>query len=311
MNANQLHVVTARFNPIGWRTPHQHYVAWAQHMQDSGVALTVCELQYGARPFVCNLPGVNHIGVRADSWVWSKENLLNLAIQRLPDAQYICWEDADIFHRDPDWAAKAVEALQHYHVIQPWSQVLDMAPGGIVNSMSRSFADCYHKGAPVCADTPGWWKHDGGPYDYAHSGFSWCAKREFLNATGGLFELGGMGSGDYHMALAMVGKVEWSIVAQCSDSYRRHLMLWQDRAQRYVNGRIGVLTSTIEHKFHGPKKCRSYMGRWRIFEKHGFNPDTDLKRNSYGVLEWAGNKPELEREWDLYLRARNEDANVI
>ena len=39
-----------------------------------------------------------------------------------------------------------------------------------------------------------------------------------------------------------------------------------------------------------------------MFLKHAFNPLYDLRRNSYGVLEFDGNKPELEREFDCYLR---------
>ena len=42
-----------------------------------------------------------------------------------------------------------------------------------------------------------------------------------------------------------------------------------------------------------------------------FNPLEDLRRNSFGVLEFDGNKPELEREFDRYLRSRQEDANII
>ena len=47
-----------------------------------------------------------------------------------------------------------------------------------------------------------------------------------------------------------------------------------------------------------------------MFLRHGFDPDDDLMRNTFGVLEWSGTKPELVREWMLYLKARNEDANT-
>jgi hypothetical protein len=132
-----------------------------------------------------------------------------------------------------------------------------------------------------------------------------------LDWTGGLFELAGMGSADHHMAMAMAGLVERSWPGGTSAAYKAHLLRWQQRAMRYVNGRLGALPGIIEHRFHGSKQNRGYLGRWEIFVRHGFDPDTDLKRNSYGVLEWAGNKPELEREWDLYLRARREDDNCI
>jgi hypothetical protein len=309
LNSEQLTVVTARFNPLHWEVPHRHYLRWVEHMKDSGVGeLIVVELEYGDREFSCNVPGVTHVGVRADSWGWSKENLGNLGIQRA-QGRLICWEDSDIYHRDPNWARETVHALQHYRAVQTWSQCLDMGPNGNVHSVSRSFADCYLHGSPVAADKSPWWKHEGGPYDYAHSGFSWAFQRELLNQAGGLLEIGCMGSGDYHMALGMVGKAEWSLVKETSESYRRQILYWQERARRFVNGRLGVVTGTIEHQFHGSKTRRGYMSRWDMFAKHGFDPDTDLKRNTYGVLEWAGNKPELEREWDLYLRSRREDDN--
>ena len=46
-----------------------------------------------------------------------------------------------------------------------------------------------------------------------------------------------------------------------------------------------------------------------MFLEHGFDPATDLKRNSFRVIEFAGNKPGLERAFDRYLRAREEDVN--
>lgn len=45
--------------------------------------------------------------------------------------------------------------------------------------------------------------------------------------------------------------------------------------------------------------------------KHGFDPETDLKRNSHGVMEFAGNKPALERAFDRYMREREEDVNTL
>jgi hypothetical protein len=309
MRPEMLHVVTARFNPLRWQAPDRHYRDWVQHILDGGAKLTVCELQYGERPFVCDLPHVNHVGVRADSWCWSKENLLNLAIQRLPEAKYICWEDADVFHRNGDWASETVHALQHYRAVQTWSQCMDLGPNGQIMALHRSFGDRYMSQQPVKKDQERWWKWECGPYEFAHPGFGWAAQRELLNRTGGLFELGGMGSGDNHMALGMVGCVEWSIIKDCGAEYADALKLWQSRATPFVGGRLSAVPGVIEHRFHGSKQARGYLTRWDMFVKHGFNPFTDLKRNTYGVLEWAGNKPEMERDWDAYLRSRREDDN--
>ncbi len=311
MNASDLHVFTARFNPLRWEAPDRHYRDWVAHMLDSGVNLTVVECQYGARDFTCALPHVNHVGVRADSWAWSKENLLNLGIARVPQAKYICWSDSDVFHRRAGWAAETVEALQHYRVLQPWSDAYDLGPHDEHLQHHVSFCRQYLHGEPLVPDGDKWWKFSGGPYDYPHSGYVWAALRSVLDWTGGLFELGGMGSGDHHQALALVGKVARSVPGGTTPAYLAHLTRWQQRADLAVNGRIGYVAGTIEHRFHGAKENRGYLSRWAMFERHGFHPDADLKRNTSGVLEWAGNKPELEREWDLYLRSRREDDNNL
>jgi hypothetical protein len=48
-----------------------------------------------------------------------------------------------------------------------------------------------------------------------------------------------------------------------------------------------------------------------MFISQKFDPFTDLKRNSYGVLEFSGSKPDLERLFHNYLRDREEDSNII
>ena len=311
LQAEQLHVVTARFNPLRWATPDKHFRDWVGHILESGAKLTVVEVQYGKRPFTCDMPHVHHVGLRSDSWAWSKECALNEGIRRVPDADYIAWGDADVWHRKPGWAAEVVEHLQHYRILQTWSRALDLGPHDELIGVHQSFCGQYMVGAPLVASGKNFWKFDGGYAEYPHSGYFWACRRELLDWTGGLFELAGMGSADHHMALALVGHVDKSWPAETSASYRNHLLRWQDRARRYVNGRICALPGIIEHRFHGAKQNRGYLGRWDMFVRHGFDPDTDLKRNSYGVLEWAGNKPELEREWDLYLRSRREDDNAV
>jgi hypothetical protein len=58
---------------------------------------------------------------------------------------------------------------------------------------------------------PKFWKYNGDPYDYPHSGFAWCWVREILDKIDGLFEAGGMGSGDHHMVLSLAGLSKYSL----------------------------------------------------------------------------------------------------
>ncbi len=311
-----LHVFTARFNPLRWRRPHQHYVDWAHHMRGLGAEVTVIECAYGEAPFECEIPGtVTHIGVRADSWAWTKECLLNIGVQRRPEAKYICWADSDVFPRRPDWAAETVAALQHYRVVQPWRDCYDLGPDDSHQDHWRSFCHQYVHGHPIVVgegqDFHKFWIGGGGQHHYPHPGYMWAIGREALNLIGGLFEYGGMGAADHHQAVAMLGMASRSFPSDVSPSYKAMLEAWQRRARHAINGRIGYVAGTIEHRFHGAKVNRQYWDRWQMFLRHGFDPISDLKRNTWGVLEFAGNKPELEHEWDQYLRSRREDDNFV
>ena len=111
------------------------------------------------------------------------------------------------------------------------------------------------------------------------------------------------------MALGLVGKVEASFPAEISDGYKRAVRDWAARATAHLNGKLGYVEGVIEHPFHGSKAKRGYIERWKMFLDHDFDPHTDLKRNTFNVVEFAGNKPDLERQFDLYLRSRREDDN--
>lgn len=304
-----LHVFTARSNPLHWGRPHRNWERFAEGMIAAGVSLTVIECVYGEEDHCCAIPGVRHIGVRAKTRVWTKENLLNIGIQRTPEARYIAWIDADILFRRPDWAMATLHALQHYDVIQPWTDAIDLGPNDEVIQTHRAFArQWFHRQPTIGKEN---WKWAGGKYDYPHPGYAWAITRQAYDWVGGLFELGGMGSGDHHMALGLIGKAQFSLGGGVSDGYRREVMRWQERALRHINFNIGFVQGTIEHLFHGRKDDRGYETRWGMFVKHGFDPIEDLKRNSLGVLEFSGNKAELRHDFDLYLQKRNEDINAL
>jgi hypothetical protein len=315
MKHAKLHIVAAVSNPIRWesrtRLARAAIIGWLNEPQ---VHVTLVEASYGARAHeLADLASdrVTHIPLRATTLVWNKECLLNIGISRLPpEAKYIGTFDADVHFRKPGWAYETLHALQLYPVIQPWKHALDLGPNDSLIQVHQSFCSLYHEGKPIVATGPKFWTFDGGPYTYAHSGFLWAWVREILDRIGGLFELGGMGSGDHHQALGLLGMAEKSMPSGTSVNYRQAVLTWQQRAMTHVNKKIGYVPGVIEHKFHGSKKSRKYVDRWQMFVKHGFDPHRDLKRNTHGVIEWAGNNPELEREWDNYLRSRNEDANI-
>ena len=302
MRAELLHVVTAIANPIRWASRERLFHQFADHMRTSGVSLTVVECAYGERPFVLDrIPRIHHVGVRARSLVWDKENLLNIGISRLPpDWHYVAWIDADIHFRRPDWAMETVHALQLHDVVQPWSDCYDLGPNGEHLDHHRSFCRQYVTGAKIGP----------GPYTFAHPGYAWAATRPALEQLGGLIDTAALGAADHHMALTFIGRVEDSVHGRITDAYRAPLRRWQARARTHLAGNIDYVPGTIEHYWHGAKTSRRYVQRWDVLVRHGFDPAADLKRNVWGVIELAGNKPDLQRDIVRYFRQRQKDANV-
>ncbi len=308
MSPDLLHVIAVRVNPLRWQTPDMIYRAWVEHMLASGVALTVIECQFGERPFVHQDPRVNHIGVRARTQVWSKENLINLAIARLPaDWRYVAWIDSDVFFRRVDWATETVQALQLHHVVQPWADCLDLGPQDQVMAVHKSFCRIYRERQPIMQGP----NAGDSRYTFAHPGFAYAATRQAIEWMGGLIDTAVLGAADHHMAMALIGRVADSIHGGMTDDYKRPLYQWQHRAAQHIGGHISYLPMTIEHRWHGKKALRNYVSRWEVLVKNRFDPYQDLKRNTFGVIELAGNKPQLQRDIELYFLERSEDDNCL
>ncbi len=298
--------MTAIANPIHWESRIRLYREFERHMLDSGVRLTVVECAYGDRPFQCaGTPGVTHVPVRARTLTWSKENLLNIGIARTDD-RYIATIDADIHFRRPDWASETVHALQQYDVVQPWSDCYDLGPDDDHMHTHRAFCRLWADGKPILQGPK-----VTGSYRFGHPGYAWAYTRHALDCVGGLIETASLGSADHHMALALIGRVGESIPGNLKDAYKAPLYQWQALAMRHIAGNISAIPGTIEHRWHGAKAKRNYVGRWDILARNAFDPTTDLKRNTWGVYELAGNKPELRRDFDSYFRSRDEDSNTL
>jgi hypothetical protein len=311
MNANLLHVIAVINNPVRWQSRVNLFKDFVDHMLAAGVQLTVVEATYGDIPPVFSrfeppeVP-INYIRVQAKTQVWIKENLINIGLSRLPpDWRYVAWIDADIVFRRPDWAQEIVYALQHFDIIQPWSDCYDLGPNGEHLQHHKSFGHNWVEKPEIVGK--------GAPYQFSHPGYAWAATRHALESLGGLslVEHAILGAGDHHLALALVNKVKMSIPGNIHPNYVKPLLELERRAQTHISGNLGYIAGTIEHLWHGSKDLRKYVDRWQILTKHKFDPEVDIKKNVWGVTELIGNKPEFRAALHKYHRQRNEDSNSL
>lgn len=316
----QLHVITCCFNPVRYQSRWDLYANFEKHITDAGAQLHVIEAAFGERahviPPTTNSSGrVHHIPVRVDHLqeIWLKENLLNLALQRIPEsAKYIAFVDADTLFTRPDIVEETIHQLQHFHVVQMFSDAIDLNPHfePQQNVRQRSHMWCHVHGelGEDCYGRPSAKVSVNGGRIYRHPGFAWAWRREALNHVGGLMDHVLMGSADWHMAWALIGRVEETLSRQLSDPYKRRCRLWERRAMEHIKMNVGYVDGTILHHWHGKKRDRGYASRWSIMAKHGFDPDMDLKTDWQGVIRLTDTKPGLRDDIRAYMRARNEDS---
>lgn len=285
-------------------------------MKRAGVRLVVVEAMFGQR-----VAAVSDLGTETDYQVtitdeiWHKENLINIGMQRAlrPQDEYVAWIDCDIYP-DPahaeTWAVETIEALQHYAVIQPWSDCTDRAPNGTILHDHQGRAIVWRSFGSIWAQT-GQTPSNASPHTYAkqgfgHPGYAWAARREALDKLGGLIDRAVLGAGDHHMALSLLGVAQLSVPAGLQANYYAMVYDWQKRATQWVKKNLGFAAISWNHEWHGKKQDRQYESRWQILQKYQFDPVHDLVADTQGALHLSEEGLRMRDAFRRYYRARAE-----
>lgn len=320
---NTLHVIRVISNPARYHSRYRLARMQEEFLKRcSNIILYTVEAAYGHRHHeLVHVDNPHHLSVRIKSEIWIKENMINLAVKHLlpRDWKYMAWIDGDIIWNKTTWAVEAIQQLQHYAVIQPWQDALDLGPHQNILSCFKSFGFQHfqqfesemrnHHGhgnlklrGPMTSSMPN--------KDYrkwGHTGYAWCCTRTFWENIKELMDWCILGSADHNMALAMVGHVERSIHQGTTDGFKRKCLEWQERAVRVSHEEVGCTVDRLEHFFHGSKIKRYYGSRWQILIDYKFDPYKDLRYDDQGILMLVG-KPKLEQAIRHYNRSRNEDS---
>lgn len=305
VNDSTLHVIGVVSNFSRFHSRYRLFRKWKEEMENTpNVKLYIVETAFGDRHHEITEEGNPcHLQLRTNSEAWVKESMVNLGVKRLLplDWRYVAWIDGDVHFRNPGWALETIHQLQHFSVVQPWSDCVDLGPHGEILQHFKSFGWAHQRRLPKQ-------KHPSQKYlTYAHTGYAVACTRSFWENVGGLPPFCILGSGDHHLAFGCIGEIKDTIHGKMSQSFHRKLFEWERTAIQITHGEVGFVPGRIEHFFHGAKKRRKYRERWEILYSNGYDPDKHLMYDHQGLVQLIGH-PKLEQDIHMYNLERLEDS---
>ena len=307
----KLNVIVVMSNPCTYARRYiltREFIKRMEEDEAEHVNLYVVELAYGRKQRFLVTDGNNprHLQLRTDTPViWHKENLVNVAVQRLlpVDFKAFAWVDGDVEFDSASWAQDTLKILNGCKdVVQLFSHCVDMDATGNTLNIFHGFGYSFTKGKPYT-------KHG---KDYWHPGFAWAMTRKALVSKlgGRLYDQGILGSSDNIMALAFIGKVQHMQNSNYHSDYNDSMLEFQNRGAHTL--RLGYTPGVIRHYYHGSKQNRRYTERWQILMRHQFSPSTHLLTSATATADIMTTNPlhfSLEFQQDImqYFVERKED----
>lgn len=248
-----------------------------------------------------------------------------------------------------EWFDETWHELQHYEFVQMWKSLLNFGPNyEVIGDAQPSFMYFYE--AHGFQIPKNWWApqpaitadktvsstaSDYTPTSFAlmpgskfrqdqfgRPGLAWACNVTAGNAVGWLLDGCILGSGDWHMAHALVGAMteQSTLVGTMQGhgsqefkhpAYSHYLLDWQTKCERWIKRDVGFVDMTVGHWWHGKYKDRKYGSRGVILTSNDYNPYTDIKYDAHGVLQLETHDPRQMRLRDqcrAYFQERNEDS---
>ena len=246
-----------------------------------------------------------HHGFKLESEYWCKENLINVAVRSLPLTwKYIAWIDADLTFLNDNWVEETLNELKIAHFVQLFASAVYLGPNEEAMRVDRGFGYMYKNSKHD-------WRSDH-KYGFWHCGFAWACNKYAYEKTNGLIDYAILGSGDHHMALSYIQKVEMSFPKnnKIHESFFQKLKDYQALV-RIHKLRLSYIEGTILHHWHGSLEDRKYVERWDIFYKHNYNPEEDIVYNHEGLINLSEKGKRMEIDIVQYFIDRREDNTVV
>jgi hypothetical protein len=218
-----------------------------------------------------------HLTYELESIFWVKENLINLAIENLPnDWEYVAWIDSDIIFSNLNWVKETLNKLKSFDIVQLFEFVIYLNNRNVFDKSFQSILPSIAYQSLL------------GKNNYGSIGFGWAITRNFYNIINKFYEYNITGGGDtifVHSVIRHKNKClekEKTFTEPYSLNYKYSLDEYMNRFPK--NLKFGCISGMIFHLWHGDLSNRKYHIRKKILHEHSFDPYRDLTITSNGLL---------------------------
>ena len=291
--------VTCYFNPSQSTSREICYRTFSRQFPKIGLALWTAEGSFDDRWFVP--AGRRVVSYRLDSRsiLFTKENLLNLIIARLPDRyDRVLWIDADVILLAPDYADRLGSELHTHRVVQGFSELAYLSQDfRVITPWRRSLAKVNCENRTKTSDPA-----------KAYPGLIWGADRQMLCEIGGLYDRVIVGGGDVAWASAIYDPVVSQYVQRWPAKLTAEIREWGNRVRPLVPS-VGYVPARGVHLWHGSLRHRQYVQRNLLLRNLDFDPRFHLEYAPNGTLRWSPAAPQALRDGIAeYMHSRREDG---
>lgn len=287
--SQKLGVVCCYYNPCNYKSKYKNFIKFYNNLPHNLINLKVIEL----RSDYCqlNLPDYtnSHI-LETETPIWHKENLINIGIKLLikDKCEYISWLDADIIFDNNSWVESTKKCLSQFRVCQLFSSVHTFA--------AKKYGSIFT------------FKNSG--QLTGKTGYAWGCRSDILDSCK-LYDKAIIGGGDSLLYTACFNSSNINkshiIHSLHLDSYSKDYLLWAKQWGSLISGSIGYTNNSIKSLSHGKLFRRRYKSRYKILQKHSYNPKINL---SYKNDTLHCNNNNLSQSILNYFKSRKED-NLI
>lgn len=271
----QLAVLVPYFNPFANQQLANNLYRTLAKLRSEWREIILVELIYKTKDLNRQIakipPGIKRILYQAESVMFHKEQMLNIAARSLlDDYENIAAFDADIMFETPRWPSYVLAALEDFNIVQCFSTVK-------ARYQDEQRHDCYPSAMYQYLHHN---VHNGSP------GGAWAGDGRFWSLVG-LFDKFILGPNDSFLFDGITGRVRSGARITYKNIPMSEVM--HNALVKYTDKMDGMLPFyvplTARFQYHGSAANKRYSSRLAIMEQ--FNPDRELTTNKDGLYEWV------------------------